>query len=290
MYRTLFFLLISASFLLSSSINAQTSSNIAILQEALDEGNEVLITLKSNRSFLGSIVSIDEESVKIDTEDGVFDLNYDRIKDVRIIDPSDRTSKWYHNPASNKLFVSQTGKMLDPGSGYYQNTIIFFSNVAYGISKNFSVDLGFSMIPGLGFENQLFSVGIKAGKSLNESFDISASLKYYRVFETDAGVTSLFSSATYSKNRLHLTAGAGLGLVEGESTNLLLILGGQFRISQRFALVTENFILPSSGTDSIPIISFGGRFISKKNAFDLGFFVPDDSGVTIPFVSYTIKF
>lgn len=283
-------IIIVFSLLFSTLVQAQTNEFISTLQEALDAKTPVLITLKNDNNFTGEVSSIDEESVAIETEDGVFNIIFERIKSVRILDANDPTSAWFDNPASNKLFISQSGKMLEPGSGYYQNTLIFFSNFAYGISKNFSVNLGFSMIPDLGINNQLYALGVKTGTKINEHFDISATLRYYTLLDEGVGITSLFSSVTYSNKKLDLTGGAGFGFAEGTSSDLLMIFGGQYRLTQRFAFVTENAIIPSIDDGAISITSFGGRLISKRSAFDLGFFVPEEADIFIPFASYAIKF
>lgn len=273
----------------SISVFGQISRFKATFIQAQEENKQVTVTLSNGNTYVGSVVSVDDESAGVETEDGVFNFRYDRIERVVIYDPNDKTSGWRDNPAKNKLFVTQTGKMLDGGSGYYQNTYIFFSNFAYGLTNNISIDAGFSMIPGLGIENQLFTIGAKAGSSINQTLYFSGNIKYYRVPETNEGVTSLFGSLTYSKTKLDLTAGAGVGFALDETSDALIILGGQYRISERIALLTENIILPPGDGESEALLSFGGRIISSKSAFDLGFFTVEGS-IFVPFVSYTIKF
>lgn len=275
-------------FVLSPSLFAQENTFKDIFIEAKNNNQEVVVTLKNNSTFTGKVITVDDSSAGVETKDGLFNFNYDRIKEVKIVDVNDVTSGWYKNPSENKLFISQTGKMLESKSGFYQNTLLFFSNFAYGISNHISVDLGFSMIPGLGAENQLFSAGLKTGTSLNEKFDVSVSAKHYRLFDNDIGVTSLSGSITYSSKHIDLTAGSGFGIAEGTSSNPLVILGGQLRVSQRFALLSENLILPSED-DVVPLVSFGGRIINTRSVFDIGFFTSEDIDALIPFVSYTVK-
>lgn len=284
--RALFSL--SFIFLFSFSVFGQVSKFKATFIKAQQEKKEVVVTLSDGNTFTGLVKSISEESAGVETKNGVFNFRYDRITDVKIIDSTDQTSGWKDNPAKNKLFITQTGKMLDKGSGYYQNTYIFFSNFSYGISNSISLDAGFSMFPGLGIENQLYTVGAKIGTSLNSTLYISGNVKYYKILDFDEGVTSLFGSITYSKSRLDLTAGTGVGFADNNSSNALLIIGGQYRVSERFAFLSENIILPAGDTNSEALISFGGRFISTKSAFDLGFFSIEET--LFPFVSYTIKF
>ncbi|MEP1152369.1 MAG: hypothetical protein ABJH08_11630 [Balneola sp.] len=277
------------SLFFSSAAFSQISKFKATFIKAQQENKEVVVTLSDENTFSGTVVSIDDESAGVKTPDGLFNFRYDRIINVKIVDPNNTTSRWRENPAKNKLFITQTGKMLDAGSGYYQNTYIFFSNFSYGISNYLSVDAGFSMIPGIDVLDQMFSIGAKAGTSFNNTISISGNIKYYKIFDIDEGVTSLFGSFTYSRSRLDLTAGTGIGFSSNSTSNALLILGGQFRLTERFALLSENIILPAGDTDTESLISFGGRVIGSKSAFDLGFFAIADENL-VPFVSYTLKF
>jgi len=279
---------LSFIFLFSFSVFSQVSQFKATFIKAQQENKEVVVTLSDGNTYSGYVDSINETSAGVKTKNGVFNFRFDRVINVKIIDPNDKSSRWKDNPAKNKLFITQTGKMLDKGSGYYQNTYIFFSNFSYGISNSISIDAGFSMLPGLGIENQLYTVGAKIGTSLNSTLYVSGNVKYYKILDFDEGVTSLFGSITYSRSRLDLTAGTGVGFANNNSSNALLIIGGQYRVNERFAFLSENIILPAGDTNSEALISFGGRFISTKSAFDLGFFSIEET--LFPFVSYTIKF
>jgi hypothetical protein len=284
--RALFSL--SFIFLFSASSTAQISKFKATFIKAQQENKEVVVTLSDGNTFSGFVESIEEESAGVKTKDGVFNFRYNRIVDVKIVDPEDQSSRWKDNPSKNKLFITQTGKMLDKGSGYYQNTYIFFSSFSYGVTNSISLNTGFSMIPGLRIDNQMFAVGAKIGASLNSTLYVAGNIRYYKIFDVDEGVTSVFGSITYSKNRLDLTASTGLGFADNSSSDLLVIVGGQFRVSERFAFISENIVLPSGEASSEALISFGGRIIASKSAFDLGFFSFEET--LIPFVSYTIKF
>tara|TARA_R110002124_G_scaffold208776_2_gene375087 strand:+ start:465 stop:1334 length:870 start_codon:yes stop_codon:yes gene_type:complete len=283
--------LFSLSFFLIFSVSAfgQISQFKATFIKAQQENKEVVVTISDGNTFSGFVDTIGEESAGVKTKNGVFNFRYDRIVDVKIIDTGDESSRWKDNPAKNKLFIFQTGKMLDGGSGYYQNTYIFFSNFSYGITDNISVDAGFSMFPGARIKNQLYAFGAKAGTNITNHFAISVNAKYYTIYDSDKGVTTLFGSGTYSTGKLDLTGSAGMGFFDTETSEPIFILGGQFRVSDRFAFLSENIILPTGDRESEALLSFGGRVISTKSAFDLGFFFIESETV-VPFLSYTLKF
>lgn len=282
-------LTLSISIIFSFAALGQISKFKSTFIKAQQENKEVVVTLSDGNTFSGFVVSIDEESAGVKTPDGVFNFRYDRIANVSLVDINDETSRWKDNPAKNKLFIFQTGKMLDSGSGYYQNTYIFFSNFSYGITDNLSVDAGFSMFPGLGIENQFYAVGAKLGTTVTNKLALSVNAKYYNVFDSEEGITTLFGSGTYSSGKIDLTGSAGLGFYDSENSEPIFIFGGQYRLSDRFAFLTENIILPTGDPTSEALLSFGGRIISTKSAFDLGFFFVEGE-TFVPFLSYTVKF
>ena len=282
-------LTLSISIIFSFAALGQISKFKSTFIRAQQENKEVVVTLSDGNTFSGFVVSIDEESAGVKTPDGVFNFRYDRIANVNLVDINDETSRWKDNPAKNKLFIFQTGKMLDSGSGYYQNTYIFCSNFSDGITDNLSVDAGFSMFPGLGIKNQFYAVGAKLGTTITNKFALSVNAKYYNVYDSDEGVTTLFGSGTYSSGKIDLTGSAGISLIDSENSEPIFIFGGQYRVSDRFAFLTENIILPTGDPTSEALLSFGGRIISTKSAFDLGFFFVESETV-VPFLSYTVKF
>ena len=273
---------------ISTSSVAQVSKDKSTLISAYEKQQEVFITLLNGNTYTGLVVSIDDEMAGIQNNDGVFNLRYDRIESIRLVDPSDKSSRWYKNPANNKLFITQSGKMLEPKTGYYQNTYIFISNFSYGLTKNFSVNAGFSMIPGLGVENQLYLIGAKVGGKASKNISLSANINYYNILDSDQGITSLFGSSTFTFNNLDLTAGLGVGFDGNNTSDALVILGAQWRISERFALLSENMVLPDIDA-SEPLLSFRARFIGRRIATDLGFFsLPSETDALVPLVRFAV--
>lgn len=285
--RSFSFLLLMSLGFMASNAQAQESKIRSILINAQETQTEVVVVLNNGDNYLGLVTDIDTDLVSIENEDGVFSLRISRIREVRLVDSKDRTSRWYPNPSDSRLFLTQSGKMIPKGSGLYQNTYIFFSNFSYGVSKNFSANAGLSMFPGAGLSNQLFVVGGKFGISLNESLLLSANTNIYGVDAASLG--TVFGSLTYSKNALDITGGLGIGFAEGTSSEPLFIFGAQYRTGKRFALLTENLILPIGLGEVEPLFSIGGRFIGPRITADLGFFTASDIGVAIPIVSFAVK-
>ncbi|MDX1642187.1 MAG: hypothetical protein R3220_10845, partial [Balneolaceae bacterium] len=70
-----------------------------------------------------------------------------------------------------------------------------------------------------------------------------------------------------------------------------LYFGGDYRLIQRIAFVTENFVFPD--VDDSLVLSYGLRFIGENMSFDLAFFRPGlgtDIGFGIPYVDFVFNF
>jgi len=282
--------LVTFCFAFTLSVSAQISEFKATFVKAQQNNQEVAVTLSDGNTFSGFVVSVDEESAGVKTKDGVFNFQYDRIKEVRIVDPTDKTSRWYQNPASNKLFLTQSGRMLKKGSGYYQNTYIFISSFTYAIFQNLSLNAGFSTLPGLGIENQFYTLGAKLGVDVSSSFSVSGTFRHYQFPDFGESANTMYGAVTFTKNELDITGGVGIGLSNESNSDPIFILGGQLRVSERIALLSENLIYPDGSGEVYPLGSFGIRILSPKGAIDLGFFAGEDIGAFIPFASFAIKF
>lgn len=287
LHRSFSFLLLMSLGFMASNAQAQESKIRSILINAQETQTEVVVVLNNGDNYVGLVTDIDTDLVSIENEDGVFSLRISRIREVRLVDSKDRTSRWYPNPSDSRLFLTQSGKMIPKGEALYQNTYIFVSNFSYGISKNFSANAGFSMIPGIGIDNQLFLVGAKLGISLNESLLLSANTNFYGVDGGSLG--TIFSSLTYSKNALDVTGGLGIGFAEGGTSEPIFIFGAQYRTGKRFALLTENLVIPTGVGEIEPLVSFGGRFIGPRITADLGFFSDKSLETLVPIVSFAVK-
>ncbi|HAW81618.1 MAG TPA: hypothetical protein DCX27_19105, partial [Balneola sp.] len=89
---------------LSFSVSAQISQFKATFIKAQQENKQVTVILTNGNTYVGSIISVEEESAGVETKDGVFNFRYDRIKNVKIYNPDDKSSGWRDNPSKNKLF------------------------------------------------------------------------------------------------------------------------------------------------------------------------------------------
>lgn len=99
-----------------------------------------------------------------------------------------------------------------------------------------------------------------------------------------------FGNYTYAFSRGSLTTGLTGFSVTDETGAFAILFGGDYRLSQRIAFVSENHFFPQEGAT---ILSYGLRFMGEQMSFDLAFFHPgigNDLGFGIPFIDFVFNF
>jgi len=257
-----------------------------------------IITTEDNSTVIGKIVKIGRQEIQFQTEFGEITIPIQKIKSIEIVSAASiRGGKfWFTNPNATRLFIGPTGRMLKKGKGYFADSYLFFPSIAYGISNNFTIGGGMSLIPGIAIDNQIFyftpKIGIAATKNLN--FAVGTLIIKIPGFDDDDEtplVGMLNFVGTYGSTNSSITFGLGYGFADGELANKpMIILGGEHRIGSRLALVAENWLLP--GVDE-PMISYGMRFFGEKISVDLAFLnMLGDNMIFpgIPYVDFVFNF
>lgn len=279
-------LIIAITFI--SVANAQNFERIlSIIEKADTTSSHVRIELKESKDlYVGVIVSYSEQDVTIEISAGIITIEFENINEIRVIYPGNKRAFWFSNHARNRLFIYPSAIANKAGTGYYQNIYIVLSKVSYTPVKGLSVNVIVNFTPFIVFDSRLFAVGAKYSFSPIKDFYLAVSAtRFSEIFDDDGAVTTFSTLGTFTYRKTDFSFGLGFGADVSEPLSLF---GLQSRVTQRLALVTENFIVP--GEDS-PILSLGPRFLGKKMSADLGFFIiqeaPDE---LIPFVSFTTSF
>jgi hypothetical protein len=113
----------------------------------------------------------------------------------------------------------------------------------------------------------------------------------------------LFGTASYGTPDAHLSLGLGTPFIfsNGSGTNsfardVLVAVSGNLRLTQRVALVTENWVIPSLfdnsyGQQQLPMInSLAVRMLGERWAVDLGLIRVPQVGFPIPWLDFTYNF
>ncbi len=272
-------------------VSAQSiDSFLTILEQAESTNSSIRIEFKDNDNFyVGDLISYTQNDVTIEISTGTITVSFEKIEEIRIVNPEVKEDYWFPLHSANRLFIYPTAIASEVGTGYYQNIYVLFSNVSYTPIKGLSFNLFFSNIPELTFDENVYSFGLKYSLKPIEDVHFAISANRYGDFEGSTGGFTTFSTlGTYSFKNTDFTFGLGFGAYEGEVSDPLVLFGLQTRIRERLAFVTENLILPGSES---PVFSFGSRFLGKRISADLGFFYnPDEFETIVPYVSFTTTF
>ena len=283
---------------------ALTATAIAVDKESLKippaDITQVL-KLSDGSTLFGRITAVTDTEITFKTDMGEMTIPISRVEEITEVsqDRFKGGKYWFENPNRTRLLFAQNGRNLRKGEGYFADVWVFFPSVVYGLTDNISVGAGFTLIPGIGMDQQLWYLTPKIGVAALPTVSAAVSAMIIRVPDTEDNdiedpaevVGAIFPTATLGTDDASLTAGLGFGFVDGEvADNPVVLLGGELRVSRRMALVTENWVFPHVEN---PLISYGIRFFSESISVDLAFFTPTgDDAITpgIPFIDFVVKF
>lgn len=266
-------------------------------QAEAQDGEFYRVVTTDGNVFIGELVSESESEVVLLTESiGRVTIRRENIRSMTRIDDSKiRDGEyWYENPQATRYLFAPNAIGLRKGHGYYQNTWIFFNNVNYGVTKNFSI--GGGLVPAFLFGTGSTPVWITPKISIpvaNENIHLAAGALIGGVIgESSGGGGLLYGTSTFGNRDRNLSFGLGYGFGGGEiSSTPAVNISGMIRLSKSIHLVSENYLFPSTGFNGIS--SIGTRWAPENFAVDfalvrplegLGFFIG------VPWLSVTIPF
>lgn len=290
-------LTIGLIFCLGGSLSASVSPD----QLRVPDDNTVqVLTLNDGSILTGRIRHVESDKILFASEVGELSISVEKIADIREVSRSSiRNGKyWFTNPNQTRLYFSPTGRMLRAGQGYFSDFYIFFPSVSYGITDNFSMSGGMSLLPGIGLGEQIYYFFPRVGFRASNRVAIAGSVLMIRIPYTEgsdgtkrktAGI--LFGSCTLGSEDYNFTFGLGHGYIGNDfASKPAIMFGWQMRFARRLSFVSENWVFP--GIDN-PLISYGLRFFGENISVDLGFFNVASGDIIfpgIPLVGFTWGF
>ena len=170
----------------------------------------------------------------------------------------------------SRYFYSSSGYGLKKGQNYYQNTMLFYNQVNFGLSDHFSIGAGGSMIPmiaGIIWVNPKLSVPV-----VKDRLNVGVSATVSNIVGTDAIYGMLNGVVTIGPREYNLTFGVSrkMGVEIGYSSmgmadNLDYSLSGAFMITESFYFITENHFMEDN-----MILTSGVKMYFGKVGVDLG--------------------
>jgi hypothetical protein len=247
--------------------------------------------MKDNNEITGYIISRDSVTLVLKTGSGVI-MNIP-VKQILSIKESDielvEGTYYIKDPNESRLFVLPTGRSIKGNSGYLSVTELFFPIAAIGIADYVSIAGGISLIP---FSStQLFYINAKVTPVQTKNADVSAGYMYMNLTSNSEGVSIPYAVGTFGTKNASLTTGFGVGFNKDNSSNPILLLGGEVRASNRVKFITENWIFTEKG-DNYNFSFVGVRGFGSRIAVDFALLyvwgaIDDGGWPFFPYASFT---
>jgi hypothetical protein len=280
-----------------------------------DTAARQIVRTRDGSTLFGRVISEDSTSIRVETAGGVLALARADVLSITTVRASDMHDGeyWFPDPNRTRLLFAPTGRMLDQAEGYYMNTYLVLQSFAGGLTDRFTIGGGFSLLPGVDPTDWLYYATPKVG--LYRSNDLNVAVGAFAGFlqhTSPGGFGVVYGVATYGGPNSSITGGAGYAYAGSSiSERPLFMLGGQQRVSRRFALISENYLYvqrvgsvsctgPTDCTDvssnkTYGIVSYGLRFLGEKMSVDFAFLnAPGEADGWIfpgvPYISFGVKF
>ena len=284
MFRTFF---LAASVLVATAVlpvraYAQTPVEIPAPSETVYE-----IWFADGSTILGYIAGVTEELVIFITVGGgrfeIAPLQIKRLRPARGKVVHDKF--WTEDPGSTRLFFTSTGRSLSRGEAYIGSYVVILPFAAYGITDRVTIAAGAPVLFG---EFEPFYIAPKVQVISFPTVQVSLGTI---AFFYDAEVVGLvYQVGTFGDMDKALSAGLGFFYSGDEVTNdAAFMVGGEFRISRRIKLITENYHLPEAvdGVFSGGIRIMFARFNAEVGAIGA---TGDGLGCCLPLLNISYAF
>ncbi len=251
------------------------------------------IRLVDGSILYGRIVAADGERITIATESGArTEVSRSQIASVRA--STSRLvngERWTEDPNATRLFFGPTGRAIGRGTGYFAVYELLMPFLSYGITDRISISGGTPVIPGL--IGELMYVAPKVTVVSRPGVDLAAGVLAFYVPEEDVSLGLFYGVSTFGSSDKALTVGVGLPFITGGEDfvdRIVVMLGGEARMSQRTKFITENYFVPG---ESGALVSGGVRFFGERLSADAGLGLavgPDGGGCCLPIVNFVYSF
>lgn len=256
-----------------NNVFSQTETD-SIKQEQI-----VIIKMKNGDEYKGTISKRDSETIVLKTVNGEISLI---ASNVSAIENYGYTGKFeFANPHDTRYFFGPSGIPIKKGKGYYQNILVTTNFFNYGITNNISIGGGFEFISTVS-GSPIWFLTPKVGFDVSENIHVGGGF-ITAGFAAEGTATLGYGVFTLGHAETNLSIGAGYGLLDGELSDYpAIMISGTHRVSNNIALLSENYVIPTSFYFGI----HGIRILSKKNSFDIGAIVIPETTDEIPALPY----
>jgi len=271
---------------------ATTYCQVLLIPEV---GKTYQFDIKNGSSKQGRLDSLDATYFYIIDQatgpDRVFKEGVSKIKEIRLT-----KNGFFANPHFSRHVFGPSAMPQPKGEVYWNNLLIEYNTVQYGVSDHLSVGMStflFTMLSG----NLALMPNFKYSFKLKENRHLAVgALGFLWGFKnrTDETFRAALPFAVYTIGDSEANFSIGSGwLVSNEigwSRSPTLYTAGSRRLSRNWVLQGEWFI--PSDVDDINFFLLSMRYIKPVSSWDFGALITrfERSTAAIPVISYTIKF
>jgi len=241
--------------------------------------------------LVGTIVSETETEIQFSSETlGIITLSKDKIAKKELLIEIDHQFG-LSNP--NRYFVMNNHIGMPKGKGYYQNTWIFFNQINYGISDNFSIGAGLVPLFLFGQSTPLWVVPSISFPVVKDNFSLGASFVFLFVPGERGSAGFLTFGGTIGNRNNNLSLNLGYGFAGGEwAESPLITVSGMVRTGKKHHLLAENYFV-SAWNQTILWSLLGGRYNFGPLSLDYGLIFPwevvfEEGFIGLPWLSISI--
>jgi hypothetical protein len=207
---------------------------------------------------------------------------------------------FYPNPDAGRYFYGPTAILNQKGDRYFY-TNFALAGLSYAPSKYVTTSVGtvwFLNLFGVLNVNPSIKVGLEVAPNLHVATGGTMIFGYTALFEEGFAFALPFVNATLGGTENNITLGMGLagsqfGSFQGFewAQTPTFTMGFSRRISERYMIVSENYLISADGSQ-LGIVSGFLRRLNPRNAWDYGFgaFIVNGITVALPLASYALRF
>jgi len=265
--------------------------------------------LVGGRTYVFTLTNGDDITAVLDSAD----LSYIHISDNiygprRVLLAAVKAAKelkltsagFYPNPDAGRYFYGPTAILNQKGDRYFY-TNFALANLSYAPSKYVTTSVGtvwFLNLFGVLNVNPSIKVGLEVAPNLHVATGGTMIFGYNASFAEGFAFALPFVNATLGGTENNITLGLGLagsqfGSFQGFewAQTPTVTMGFSRRISERYMIVSENYLISADGSQ-LGIVSGFLRRLNARNAWDYGFgaFIFNGVPFALPLASYALRF
>ena len=262
-------------------------------------GRTYVFTLRNGDDITAVLDSADLSYIHI--SDNIYGPRRVLLAAVRAAKEITLTSAgFYPNPDAGRYFYGPTAILNQKGDRYFY-TNAALANLSYAPSKYVTTSVGtvwFLNLFGVLNVNPSIKVGLEVAPNLHVATGGTMIFGYNAWFAEGFAFALPFVNATLGGTENNITLGLGLagsqfGSFQGFewAQTPTVTMGFSRRISERYMIVSENYLISADGSQ-LGIVSGFLRRLNARNAWDYGFgaFIFNGVPFALPLASYALRF